>query len=280
MRERIRHGIEKLAVVAALAALAAASATSCSAGQEAERIERLEQGLGTPVTVSFQNGVSPTSAYAGPNDPTLKQASACTNFGSHTTLYADGDDGSGVDLSALVSWSLSGIPAGSVVQSASVSFRVTNGTSNTYNVYAVSRAWAESEATWQNATSSVAWATPGAMGATDRGAVIGTITGSTGNKTVTLNSAGVSLVQSWVDGGTNAGIIIASPSNTDGIDLASSEHSTLEVFGWHGNVAPCKYDLALFNGFALQAIWNRGRSRVVRLVPQKISAVRAAKPGG
>jgi hypothetical protein len=227
MRERIRQGIEKLAVVVALAALAAASATSCSAGQEAERIERLEQGLGTPVTVSFQNGVSPTAAYAGTNDTSLKQASASTNFGSETTLYADGDDGSGVDLSALVSWSLSGIPAGSVVQSASVSFRITNGTANTYNVYAVSRAWAESQATWQNATSSVAWATPGAMGATDRGAVIGTITGSTGNKTITLNSAGVSLVQSWVDGGTNAGIIIASPSNTDGIDLASSEHSTL-----------------------------------------------------
>ena len=94
MRERIRHGIEKLAVVAALAALAAASATSCSAGQEAERIERLEQGLGTPVTVSFQNGVSPTAAYAGTNDTSLKQASASTNIGSHTTLYDDGDDGS------------------------------------------------------------------------------------------------------------------------------------------------------------------------------------------
>lgn len=223
----IRQGLEKLAVAATLAALAAATATSCSTGNDAERIDRIEQGLGTPVTVSFQNGVAPTAAYAGTIDTSLKQASATTNFGSQTTLYADGDDGSGVDLSALVSWSLSGIPAGSVVQAASVSFRATNGTANTYNIYGVLRPWAESEATWQNATSSTPWATPGAMGTTDRGAVVGTITGSTGYKTITLNSAGISLVQSWVDGGTNAGIIIASSSNTDGINLASSEHGTL-----------------------------------------------------
>lgn len=227
MRDRIREGFEKLAVVATLGAMAAASATSCSAGSEAERVERVEQGLGAPVTVSFQNGVAPSAAYAGTNDTSLKQASATTNFGSQTTLYVDGDDGSGVDLSTLISWSLSGIPAGSVVQSASISVRITNATANTYEIYAVSRAWAESQATWQNATSASAWATAGAMGGTDRGAVIGTITGSTGNKTVTLNGAGVSLVQSWVDGGTNAGVIIANATNTDGLDLASSEHATL-----------------------------------------------------
>ncbi|HET9933276.1 MAG TPA: hypothetical protein VFQ35_21375, partial [Polyangiaceae bacterium] len=117
MRDRIREGFEKLAVVATLGAMAAASATSCSAGSEAERVERVEQGLGAPVTVSFQNGVAPSAAYAGTNDTSLKQASATTNFGSQTTLYVDGDDGSGVDLSTLISWSLSGIPAGSVVQS-------------------------------------------------------------------------------------------------------------------------------------------------------------------
>lgn len=38
------------------------------------------------------------------------------------------------------------------------------------------------------------------------------------------------------------------------------------------------YDLALFNGFALQLIWNRARTRVVRVAPQKISRVRVARP--
>jgi hypothetical protein len=40
--------------------------------------------------------------------------------------------------------------------------------------------------------------------------VSGTVTGS-GTRTITLNAAGIARVQSWVDGGTNAGIIIAHP---------------------------------------------------------------------
>ncbi|HWA75870.1 MAG TPA: DNRLRE domain-containing protein, partial [Polyangiaceae bacterium] len=221
-----RNGLEKLAILGVLSTLAGALSTSCGASESGEAVERLEQQLGTPVTVSFQQGVSPTAAYAGTIDTSLKQVSPSTNYGSETTLYADGDDGSGVDLSSLIEWSLSGITAGSVVQSATVTVRITNATANTYNVYGMVRPWSEAQATWQNATSSSPWATAGAMAASDRGAVVGTITGSTGSKTITLNSAGISLVQAWVDGGTNAGILIASPSNTDGLNVRSSEYAT------------------------------------------------------
>jgi hypothetical protein len=68
---------------------------------------------GAPVTVSFQNGVLPTSAYAGNTDSSIKQATATQNYGAAVSLEADGDDGSGVDKSALLRWTLSGIPAGS-----------------------------------------------------------------------------------------------------------------------------------------------------------------------
>ena len=207
---------------------AAAAMTSCGPGEPGEEpLAEDGEAVVTPVTVSFQNGVLPSASYAGGDDATIKQASATTNFGTATSCEADGDDGSGVDKSCLVRWTLSGIPAGSTVQSATVTLQVTNSTGNTYNLYGLSRAWTEAQTTWQNAASGSPWATAGALGASDRGASVGTITGATGSRTVTLNSAGVALVQGWVNGGTNAGIIIASTSNTDGVDFASSEHATL-----------------------------------------------------
>jgi hypothetical protein len=203
-------------------------ATSCGGFEgEGVPIGEAEQALASPVTVSFQNGSSPTAAYAGGDDASIKQANSTTNFGSATTCEADGDDGSGVDKSCLVRWTLSGIPAGSTVQSASITLQIVNSTGNTYNLYALSRAWAESQTTWVNAQSSSPWAAAGALGASDRGAVVGTVTGSTGSRTVTLNAAGIAAVQGWVNGGTNAGIIVASTSNTDGIDVASNEVSAV-----------------------------------------------------
>jgi hypothetical protein len=210
-----------------LAVVAAVFALSCGAEDQPDApLGEVELALGPPVTVSFRNGQFPSTAYAGGDDASIKQASSGTNFGSATTCEADGDDGSGVDKSCLVRWTLSGIPAGSVVQSASITFQVVDSSGHTYNVYGVSRSWNEAQTTWVNAASSSPWATPGAMGATDRGAVVGTVTGS-GTRTVTLNAAGIALVQSWVNGGTNAGVIVAHTSNSNGIDFASNEAGTV-----------------------------------------------------
>jgi hypothetical protein len=208
----------------AIAALAACGSEGGTA--EPESVDTASYALVTPVTVSFQNGVAPSASYAGSTDATIKQANATSNFGAATTCEADGDDGSGVDKSCLLAWSLSGIPAGSTVQSASITVRVTGSTANTYNVYELKRLWNEGQVSWNNAATGTPWATAGALGATDRGSSVGTVTGSTGSKTITLNAAGIAMVQSWVDGTSNSGVIVASASNTDGLDLASSEHGT------------------------------------------------------
>ncbi|KYF52723.1 hypothetical protein BE04_07245 [Sorangium cellulosum] len=207
---------------AALPAIAIVNA--CGAEGEIEEISEAQQAL---TTVSFQQGSLPSSSYAGSTDATIRQAAATTSYGGATTCEADGDDGSGVDKSCLLKWTLSGIPAGSTVQSASITLQVTDGSSNTYNVYEVKRSWSESQVTWNNATSTTAWATAGAMGSTDRGNLVGSVTGSAGSRTITLNAAGVALVQAWVDGTSNNGVVIASSSNTNGIDFASSEHGTV-----------------------------------------------------
>src|SRR5262245_27771905 len=120
---RIRLG--RFGLGAVLVTAGAASALSCDA-HDPEDVAELQQHLGSPVTVSFQDGVLPSSSYAGTTDASIKQASASTNFGSAATLEADGDDGGGVDKSAVVRWELSGIPAGSIVQSASITMRITD----------------------------------------------------------------------------------------------------------------------------------------------------------
>jgi hypothetical protein len=191
-----------------------------------ETLETRYEALVNPVTVSFQNGVSPTAAYAGNTDATIRQAAANTNYGTSTSCAVDGDDGSGVDKSCLVRWVLSGIPSGSMVQSASITFRVTDSSSEIYNLYGLLRNWTESRVTWNRYTNGNAWQVAGALGSADRGALIGTITGSTGERTATLDASGLALVQAWVDGVSNFGLIVAHATNTNSLAFASSEYST------------------------------------------------------
>ena len=198
---------------------AAISVASCSSDEDDEPISSVSEAL----TVNLQEGVN---GYVGTTDTYIQQGSPTTNNGAATTCHADGDDGGGNDKSCLIRWSISGIPAGSTVTSATITLNAVDGSgSNTYNVYALNRTWNESQATWNVAQSGTNWGTPGAMAASDRGAVIGTVNGS-GSRIITLNGAGIALVQGWINGGTNAGVIIAHASVANGIDFASSEHGT------------------------------------------------------
>ncbi|MDF3067107.1 MAG: hypothetical protein K0R38_2708 [Polyangiaceae bacterium] len=196
--------------------LAACSGDGQYAGEEfGENQEALT------VTTAFQQGVS---AYTGSTDATIRQASATTNYGNATTCEADGDDGSGVDKSCLLRWTLSGLPADAVITSATIALQVTNTSPNTYNLYSLGKPWNEGQVSWTNAATGSAWGAPGALSTADRGAVVGSISATaTGLKTVTLNAAGIAMVQAWANGSTNNGVIIANASNTDGIDFASSE---------------------------------------------------------
>ena len=179
---------------------------------------------------SFQNGVSPAASYAGGQDTLLSQNKPLTGYGKIKTLRVSGDDpsGSGKDTEALLRWDVSAIPSGSVVESVTITFRVTDPSPQSYTMYALLRAWTDTHATWTRASSGANWQVPGAAGAEDRGAdSIGTVTAtSTGTVTITLNQAGVELVQAWInDPTTNYGLILVGPSNTNTLSFASNETS-------------------------------------------------------
>lgn len=184
---------------------------------------------GGTVTKAFQNGVAPTTSYAGTRDAHISEVAPTTNTGSANPLVVDGDAGSGKDMYVLFRWDVGAVPPGSTVQSARIKLYVTNTSTQTYELYRLSRTWTETGATWNQAAAGTNWAVPGAKGSTDRGSTVrGTVTATAaGVVTVTLNSSGVSVVQSWVDSPSgNYGLILADAANADSLQFASREAAT------------------------------------------------------
>lgn len=166
------------------------------------------------VTLVLQNGLN---GYAGNDDAMVASKKASTNYGSATTLVNDQGDATYGDQISLLKWNVAGIPAGATVQSVDLGVQVSNKSAGSYNLYEYKGAWAEGTATWTNQN-------PNA----NLGSVVGVMSyNSTGAKTLSLNAAGVALVQGWVNGTVaNNGVAIKSTGTTDGLDLRSSEYGT------------------------------------------------------
>jgi hypothetical protein len=167
-------------------------------------------------------------------DTKITQSLPDATYGSSTRLMVDGDEPSGTwrDSSVLIKFNLSGVPAGSKIQSATLKFNVTNPSTQSYGIYNLKKAWVESQATWKQYKSGSSWEVYGANGTTDRGSTeLGPFKAtSTGVVSVPLNSSGVAQVQQWLDGPTtNNGFIIAGPSNADGLEVSSREGVTPPV---------------------------------------------------
>ncbi|NDI36103.1 DNRLRE domain-containing protein [Chengkuizengella sediminis] len=188
----------------------------------------------TTTTIDFQNGLYPTSAYEGTSDSYLSENDSIVYFGSEATLLIDGDDPSrtGKNKYAILKWDVSDIPENKSAISANITLDVTDASSSSYEIYALKRDWSEAEVSWEENTNGSNWEQFGADSLSDRGSsVLGVITANTtGTYTVELNGDGISVVQSWIDDSSlNYGLIIANSSNTNGLDISSSEavNSTL-----------------------------------------------------
>ena len=178
-------------------------------------------------TKEFQDGVAPTSGYAGTRDAYILENNPDTAFGTATTLLVDGSEpsGSGLDVFSLLQWDLSGIPSDAVVDAASITINVTNAGSG-YEIYELLKIWQETSVTWNTAATGSPWDSPGANGALDRGTtILGVVNGgATGSLTVALNQDGLDVVQAWIDGSApNNGVIIADTAATNGLDFSARE---------------------------------------------------------
>ena len=107
-------------------------------------------------TVSLQNGVT---GYDGCADAGISAAWPNSNLGAVELKV-----GSQQQLSALIYFDLSGIPNSAIVQSATLSgyaYAREGSADSSLGLYAVQRAWTETEATWNRASGSSRWGTPG-----------------------------------------------------------------------------------------------------------------------
>lgn len=183
------------------------------------------------MTVAFQDGLAPDPGYAGTRDAYIRQASPDTAYGLATSLQVDGDEpsGSGSDMNILLAWDLGAIPAGAIVEAASIRFEVTNPSTGSYTCHALLAGWVESQTTWNRASSAAAWGAAGAASAADRDSTpLCTVSAAaTGALTVPLNVAGRARVQSWIDAPAgNHGLVISDSATTDGADFHASESAT------------------------------------------------------
>ncbi len=181
---------------------------------------------GGSTAVSFQDGVYPYASYDGTRDTKIRGDMPTSAMGSSNRLELDGNP----DMSTLIRWDLSGLAPDSLVTSASLSVHVSNTSTATFEIYAALRPWTESGATFNTYATGLVWQTPGAAGSADRGTtVLGVLTAPVaGPTTVTLNAAGIALVQSWIaHPETNYGLIIQDYDNvcTDDLDFDSRETS-------------------------------------------------------
>jgi len=208
-----------------LVAIAAIGGMSCAGAEPAATLEAA--GL----VAAFQDGVAPTTGYAGTRDTMLEEADATARHGSDKKLSISGDTpgGSGKDDVALLQWDLGAtIPRDAVVTAATITLTVTDKADQSYGIFEALRGWDEATATWKRASTATNWETNGARGATDRGtAQLGAIrAASTGRFTIALTGAGLAAVQRWVaDPSTNHGVLLASATNDNRLEISSREDS-------------------------------------------------------
>lgn len=184
-----------------------------------------------PVTVTFQQGVSPSAGYNGVIDAFISrydEGDQDSNFGISPTLSLRNND----YRASLLRFDVSSIPLTADVLSATLSVHVYNSTNlNPLDVYAyrMLRSWTELGVTWNQASGGVPWAVAGANGiGADRDDLV-------------LDSETMNAVGTWYDFDITdlARLWVSTPAQNYGVALKTSGGSQVEYELWSSN-----YDIA------------------------------------
>ncbi len=154
------------------------------------------------------------------------QNSQTRNYGNETTVRQTVPRSQVASEGGLYKWNLSSIPAGARVDSASLTFRVTAGSSRVFNLYRVRKNWTEGGATWRTYNGTTSWSSNGAAGTTgftpDRDStsmwtVQASAFNATGVQEFTLNATGRGVLEDWINNSsTNYGVTIQNYTSVTG----------------------------------------------------------------
>lgn len=177
-------------------------------------------------TVTFQQGAD---GYSGTTDVYISDYNDDANYNWDSILVVRSTD----ITASLLRFEVSSIPSNATVLSATLQLYTTGQSNSAWmcaRPYAVLRPWVDSQATWNRATSSELWATPGCNG-------LGTDRESTGAEEVWLKYSNTwysfdvtDMVQSWVlDPDNNFGLVMKSTCNmAESVEyrMAAANHSS------------------------------------------------------
>jgi hypothetical protein len=179
-----------------------------------------------PVTITLQQGAD---AYTGSADTYLYQYAATSNYCTADALKV----GYKQQYAGLVKFDVSGIPAGSVIEQATLQVYMSGwgGTNITFGAYVVTATTEMCQATWNVARSGWNWGLPGANDtATDRSGVAeSSVTTSGTLKWYSLDVTGAA--QGWVDASVeNNGVLLRQTTTTAySVNFASAEYATTSL---------------------------------------------------
>ncbi len=160
------------------------------------------------------NSFAVTDQFFAVEDSYISESDPNSNFGNENFLLADGNDGSGGEVAALIKWDVSSIPSDAIVTAASITLNLFDSSSGAYNIIRQNTPWNEDRVDWSDLSGS----------ALVRGVIPAF---SLGKITINLNEHGVNMVQGWIDGGfVNNGITIRTAGTSNGIDMNSRESLT------------------------------------------------------
>jgi len=114
---------------------------------------------------TFRNGLD---GYTGCTDSYMEAGNPTANFNGLTRMRVTGyaDQGATNVQRPIVKFDLSSIPTSTTISSATLYLYAYDeaglrGSTGYYGVYRLTQAWADTQVTWNNATSSITWTTPG-----------------------------------------------------------------------------------------------------------------------
>lgn len=153
---------------------------------------------------------SQTVTLSATESTTIDKKQPTKNFAARPACEVLRDEQAGAEKSCLLRWNASTIPAGSLVTRVVLKFGDPPANNRRWDLYALRRAWVETQVTWNEFATGSAWNTSGAYADTS-GSVGWLLPGVIGNSELTPTSALFTLVQSWVnDPSTNLGALFAS----------------------------------------------------------------------
>jgi len=176
---------------------------------DAGSITACNMTMALPEQIVFQQGLN---GYSGVTDTWINLYDPNLNFNGETKLLVLGTEG----IKSLVRFDLSSIPAGARITSATLSLynygHENSANGGAVNVHRASKVWVESQATWNVYSAGNSWAAAGLQAGSDYAtSPMSSITINTAIN-VWRNFDVTGLVQDWVNGTTNNGFVVRSPT--------------------------------------------------------------------